>query len=118
MARKVIIPSILDYMRQYSDSALSAADIARPLHLTEQQVRHALANLIAGRTTLGASAKHIEVVIRGNVWIWHSDPSVKLVQPIQIKQDTSTLYEEIGRSRTGTIIVEGEDGTLYKVMEI
>lgn len=84
-------------------------EISKKTGLEPKQV----ANAIAG---LRASGIRIESPIKG---VYRYVPSdVNTTKKEEAHRPSKQLFEELGRTKSGEIIVEGEDGALYKLCEI
>lgn len=99
---------VLEYITKHPNEMLYLGTISSDLNLTNDQVQKAMSRIIG--TNKAGAKDHIEVCTAGHIWIWHSNPNKK--------SSSEMLFEQIGKSRSGTIIVESEDGTIYKLQEI
>jgi hypothetical protein len=109
MGHSPTVPVVLDYLAKRVGQSVSIGEITDATKLTEKQVQAAIQN---ARSRHGC-AEAIEVVFRGRQWRY---------DPTKTKQSASTgkrMFEEIGASsKTGVLILECEDGTLWKAEQI
>lgn len=111
MARgDTVRPKILEYLEKHSDETIYLDTIAKDLNLEPIQVKRGISALAYGNVN-GAKEK-LQTIVAGNVWIWHSRTSNPKSKSI------SKLYEQVYTGKDGSILVESEEGTLYKLFEI
>lgn len=111
MAGSSVSKPILSYLITKPYIEIPVADLAKETGFTLTQVSNAVVHL-------RESGIRIEIPMRGVYrYIPGAPPAAKKedkAKPEKSKQ----LFEELGRTKSGEIIVEGEDGALYKLCEI
>lgn len=107
MGYMLLYPVLLEYLTKRPGEVLNTADIARDIKATESQVKGAV------KTLLG-HGHDIESVSRGNAYIYRG-----LKQEIKTaKKSDKRIFEEIGQSKSGAIVIQDAEGNLYKAEEI
>lgn len=105
MERKSTSPVILDYFLKHEGQTITRPTLMTELDLTAKQVAAGVYNLwdrdVAGSKT------NLEIVQQGNTWIWrsHSKP-------------TGRLYEELATTKSGLVLVQDEDGEIYRLEKL
>lgn len=99
MAGRYFAGEVLRYLEKNVRLNVYAGDIASDLNLTEKQVKSAVYSLKERK------GQPIEVVAQG---VWRYDPSAK-----SVSKTTSTLFELIGQTKQGKVVLQDEDGNLY-----
>jgi hypothetical protein len=84
-------------------------DIEAETGLTETQIRTAINHMVS-RNTGGMAS--VEVMQRGRMWRWKG-PNSKTEN-----SDNGSLFEYLARTKSGTIIVQDENGNVYRMTEL
>lgn len=105
MGASPVRPQVLEFLQRNADQPLFTSAIADALNFTTKQVRNAVQNAL--RDDTANAAKHLEVLIRGNQYCWHSKPNNKT------KSSDSPLFEQIKELNNGEILLQDEHGNLY-----
>lgn len=101
---------------KFVGKVVSKDRLAKVTGLTEGQVRDAMRRLA---DTEGVG---VTVIQRGNIWKYDPEAvtTAKVVEELAATAPSAdTLYEEVGRTKDGRIIVKGDvTGNLYKLEEL
>lgn len=89
---------------------LSRKEIMHVTGLTDSQVRSAVYNIMATDADHARSGEKLEVLSRGSMWRWH--PHARKTQI------GKRLFEELAVTHSGVVLVQDEDGNVYKVVEV
>src|SRR5882757_8558953 len=102
-----IMGTVLAYFDKHPNQILHLNDIAEGTGFPKEKVRDAINNI---RTGNKADAKtRLKVEVQGQAWLWRSG---------KVEGRLDTLYVKAYESKSGVILVESEDGTLYKLVPI
>lgn len=94
---------ILDYFHEHQNVQVNINELIEATGLEKAQVQNAINNLKSRYHS------NIETVMTGNLWIYKSGRG---------DGPGSTMFELVGKSSTGVIVIQDEDGKLYKAVEI
>lgn len=99
--------AVIEYLQKHAGQALFVSDIAADLNVEPRVVQVAISN--ARNNNTGGAATQIETLIRGRQFRWNGGVS---------KHNGRALFEEIGKTKSGDLLVESEDGIVYKLVEL
>ncbi len=110
--RGSITARIRKYLEERPGQAVYTAELMEEFDLTEHQVQGAINNL-AKRVDDAT----IETVLRGQTWRWlpksSSEKSKTSSAPV-----SKRMFVEVGEVTGGDIIIQCEDGTLYRAAKL
>lgn len=108
MVRASFRPAILRYFEQHERQNVYLEDLAEAIGATKEQAQGAMTNL---RANMPDMAKQIKVIVTGNVWTYDRDrtPAAK---------PTKRMFEELATAKDGTIVIQDQDGGLYRASEL
>lgn len=106
-----IIGDVTTYFETHENKACSIKQMSNELGYTERQIRASIANK---KFENGEWASHLTVLVSGQVYKWHPE-SVSVTE--SSKQKTN-LYEQIGTTKNGDLILQDEDGVLFRATEL
>lgn len=98
-------PKVLDYLYRNANVHVHAMDIVRDTGLTLLQVQGAIGNL---RRTKGMD---IETIIAGQVFVLHTKNEAA-------KVNGKRVFEELGTTKDGRLIIQDADGNLFEAKEM
>lgn len=101
--RNTVTPQVLKYLMDNHNLPVWVNEAAKYLGLTEDQVAQSVYRLITLDTD-GAASK-IEVIQAAHCWRWVEHATTA----------TGILYEQITVTKAGVILVQDEDGKIYKL---
>lgn len=100
MGRGVVIENdVLRYLQQHLGEMVNAADIAADVGGAKSSVQRIMNSLV--------QKGHAEVIARGNMYIFRG-----------ITEKSCGLYEYLATLKSGAILVQDEDGHVYKLTEM
>lgn len=107
--RGQVQPAVWAYLTAHKDEQLWRDDIAAETGFTGEQVSQCVWGLITRKKL------PIKVLLRGQSWVYSPhEPETKVVaQPVEPR-----LFDEIGATRDGTLIIQDVNGTLYRATEL
>jgi hypothetical protein len=98
---------VLKAIKAHPDQQITIHELIEETGLTREQVINAIGSLRRrGRMD-------IETLMSGALWVWHSQPRKK-----EKNQETPPLFAELARTKLGDIILEDENGTLWKAEKL
>lgn len=100
-------PRVLHYLEQHVGENVYHQDVSKQLDLTESQVKEAIYHLRKKDNLSGS----IEVVVAGSIWRY--DPSKR-----ESKKSGKRIFEELGVTHQGEIILQDEEGNLFRASEL
>lgn len=107
MGYTLLYPQLLEYFTKHIGEILNTNDIAKDLKVADKQVKGAV-------NTLLGQGHDIDSVSRGNAFIYRG-----LKQEIKPSKPTSRrMFEEIGMTKSGALVIQDTEGNLYKAVEI
>jgi hypothetical protein len=86
--------------------------------LTSDQLRVGVGNLrnSPSNESGGFDMKtSLQVVARGNAWTWRPVQALTATSP---QESQKRCFEEVGQTRDGSMIIQADDGTLWKAVEL
>lgn len=116
-------PQVLEYLMNHPGLVVYRRQIVEATGLDESQVRNAILNL---RNRTG---ENIEVVMHGASWIWRPRPGVDYgmgptpaatepTAPVSAAPAQRRVFEQIGTTRSGDLVIQCEQGNLYRAIEL
>lgn len=112
MSGKGIRVALMEYFSKRPGEHAYLNDIAKTTGLTTEQVQHNINNL-ANDHRRGQIDFNVETVTRGQVWMYR--PNQKKDEPAR---PTKRVFEELGKSKKGTIVIQDEEGNLFEATEL
>lgn len=106
MGYTIVYPKLLEFFNKHVGEIVNVTDIAKTIEVTEKQIKGAV-------NTLLGHGHNIESVSRGTAYIYRG-----MKQEIKPAAVSRRLFEEIGVSKSGAIVIQDADGNLYKAEEI
>lgn len=119
MARNQIKARLISYFDQRVGQVITLNDLAREfVDLSADQIRTGINN--ARNSPANESGgldmrSSIMVVARGNAWCWRP---VNATLPGETPSPSKRCFEEIGPTKDGSILVQADDGTIWKAVEL
>lgn len=108
--RNSVSKPVLSALIKHPYTEIPVADLAKETGFTLTQVSNAVIHL-------RDKGIRIEIPMRGVYrYVPGAAPTGKPVA--EPPKPSKLLFEEIGRTKSGEIVVEGEDGALYKLCEL
>lgn len=104
--RKPIRAAVMRHFEQSPGKRIYLADLAIALNDTEERIRDGISNL---RREVPEWANTLVVDVAGHAWRY---------QPEANSQAGKRLFEELAVTRAGEILVQDEQGAIYKLAEI
>lgn len=95
---------VLKYFHDNKDVQVNINEMVATLGLEKSQIQNAVNNLKSRYRT------NIDTVLTGNIWVFRS--GVPEIKP------GSIVYEQIGVSSNGVIVIQDENGKMFKAVEI
>lgn len=119
MARQQIKARLLAYFSNRTGLVVNLDEIVREFgDMTPSQVRVGINNLrnSSPETSGGFDMKSsLRVVAHGNAWCWQPVQAANATPPAKSKR----CFEEIGGPiKDGSILLQADDGTLWKAVEL
>lgn len=129
IGRVRVQPAILKYLAQYPGEEIWIDDLVNSTPFDEKQIQSAIMRLVA-------NGYDIRVVMRGKSWSYHglqrgqkpgtTAPKTQALSVVptpvsnlpEIQKAPRTMYEEIGLTSDGTILVQSETGVIYRLGNI
>jgi biotin operon repressor len=102
---------VLAILRKNPYVEMPTAELVEKSGFTPKQVSNAIHKLRSSGVRIESPMYGIYRYVPGDM---HSVKPVTVEQP----KPSKLLFEELGRTKSGEIIVEGEDGALYKLCEL
>jgi len=108
------IVGIVQWLDGHQNQVFSSKDLGSFLGLSDEQIRGAF-------TRLRKNGAKIDIVVQGSKYRftgWKTDvvKSV-IVKPVPVKS-TIALFEKIGTTKTGVLILQDENGSLFRAEEL
>lgn len=100
---------ILDYLVSRPGQVVYRGQISEATGLDAEQVKHAVSDL---RTRIG---ENITTVTRGASWIWRPRQAET---PVSAAPAARQMFEQIGTTKGGDLIIQSDAGTLYRATEL
>lgn len=99
---------VLTYFHQRPGQRIFLSEIVKDLNLLEVQIQQAITTEMRRDPDCG-----IEVHVRGHEWSWKPAEKKEAAD-----EDGKRIFVEVGKTKAGTLIIESEDGVLYKAIEL
>lgn len=115
----VIAPRVMKHFSEHPGVDLYLSDIAADLKLSPRQIQSCITNINHRTSWPNAHPFRVQTVVRGQVYRY-SPPSLKETLA-EIKAEPpkkATLYQFVGAARDGTIVLERDDGVLFRASEL
>lgn len=104
MGAPLVYRKVLEYMKERPNVELTVTDIGHNTELTKDQVNN-------GIKTLKMQGTLIDTVKPGYSYIYRGERPTDTVTE-------KRMFEEIGTTKTGAIVIQDTSGNLYKAEEI
>jgi hypothetical protein len=111
--RQAIAADVYEYMRAHPGEALYLSAIAKDLDRNAGSVSTTLGRFAAMQDTPIERVKGPDGPVRG-LYMWRVGGKATAEMP----KPTRAIYEYIGTVRDGSVIVQAEDGSLYRLTEL
>lgn len=106
MGGRPLKADIMAYFDKKPGQTVYLKDIATDLKLTEVQVQSAISGIIR------EEMMPLEVVMRGRAWCYRPQPGRNGAKPGNL------VFEAIGKTREGDLVLQGEDSSLWKATQL
>lgn len=103
-------PQVMAYFAARPGEHCFLENIVKETKLNHGQVRGAINNMIAANRR-GELEFPLEVVQKGQIWVHR--PKAE-----EASSTVSKVYEQLGITKAGEIIIQDETGVLYKAQEL
>ena len=97
---------MLEFLAKSPGSTHYVGDLANGFEVTEQQIRSCINSIIRDEALPG-----LEVVIPQRSWVYRPSAEPK-------HSNTKRVFEEIGQTRSGDLILQDQDGKVYRAKEL
>lgn len=104
MPGKVIKPQVIEYFTKRPGETLYVTDLASALGVDKTQVQQCITNF-----KLKGEMPDLETLVRGNSWVY---------KPNHNKSNDKRLFEELGVTKSGAIVIQDSDGNLWRAEPI
>jgi hypothetical protein len=104
--RKIIKPKLLEYLMKFPNQTQYVGDLAASLGVEDQNVRNTMNGIIRENTLPG-----LEIIVKGRSWVYRPDPKVG-------QSRGARVFEELAETKSGDIIIQDQDGRLYRAKEL
>lgn len=101
-----VTPTVLRYLHAHIGETVFLKDIAVATKFTERQVQNSILHMVNN------GVEWVEVVSRGQAWRYHGPMPEVAPEPAQKKEPR--LFDEVGVTRDGTLIIADLDNNLYR----
>jgi hypothetical protein len=108
MGHEILRPRVAHYFDTHIGTTVYISELVQALKLEPRQIQNAIANGV--RVKFNHWDTRLEVVQRGNAWRWHGNNKKA--------NDGSLLFERIAITKSGVVLVQDENGTVYKLTEL
>lgn len=112
MSTRGIRATLMEYFAKRTGEYVYANDLMKATSLSLDQIQGNINNLIRD-DKLGKLNFPIEVITRGQIWVHRPAPAK--VEPVQHER---RVFEELGWTKRGTLIIQDEKGTLFEATEL
>lgn len=106
--RVMIKPKVMEHFKRVPGVPQFVGDLSKQFGATEHQMQECIAGILRTNSMPG-----LTVEVRARSWIY---------RPQATPQDTPSngkrMFEEIGETRDGSIIIQDESGGLYRAQEL
>lgn len=106
-----ITGDVTSYFASRDGETCTIKQMSNDLGYTEQQIRACISNKTHHSKEW---ASHLTVYVRGQVYKWRSEP----VLVPKTTDEKSNLYEQIGVTKNGDLILQDEEGNLFRASEL
>lgn len=98
---------VFKYLDDHIGQTVYCNDIAEELKVDKSSIMNVISRCI--RNNINGYADRLQVIQRGNVWCLHAATKSAF---------SNKLYEQLATTKSGVIILQDEDGEVYKVVPI
>lgn len=109
--RRLIRPDVLRFLVRRTGEICFLKDIVTETGFTERQVQSCIAHLIE-------EGVPITVETRARAWRYMPEPMLEAKREPEHKPEDDDVFERVGVTRSGKIIVRGDSSTLYVLHEL
>lgn len=95
---------VSEYLHRRPGEEVFVTDIAKDLGLTKKQVQNCVTNAMRE-----GAWPDVEIVTRGNSWRFIPDNR-------NDRKSNKRMFEEIGVTKDGSIVIQDTDGNLYRAL--
>ena len=99
---------LIAYFLDNPNIEINARDLKSEFNISDQQLSSSI-SYIRNQDWNGARVK-LQTIVPGTLWMWHQNGADK--------SESRPLYEHLATTRTGDILVQDEDGAVYKLTEL
>jgi hypothetical protein len=120
MARNQLKARLIGYFDQRIGQIVTLDDLAREFdHFNSAQIRVGVNNLrnSPANESGGLDMKSsLQVVARGNAWCWR--PVNATLPGANSSLPSKRCFEEIGPTKSGELLLQADDGSIWKAVEL
>ncbi len=109
VGRKAVQPFVLEELLKHPGEVIYIDDLAKNLGLLTQSVQNVTSQILQKRDD-------IEIEIRGRAWRYN--PNKKKEDETKKKETGKRLFEEIGLTKSGHIVIQDDHGAIYLANEL
>lgn len=111
MGGRAIHDKLLDYFQQHPNETLSVTRIAKETGEPHKRIQSWVTSVRNRNMDLGGG--RMEIVMRGRIYRYVTGGDAVGSGP-----GGKRMFQEVGTTKEGDVILECEDGTLYKAAEL
>jgi hypothetical protein len=104
---------VIDYLELRKSTPVSLPVIAKAVGEDEKTTQQAISRLVH------RNIAHIDVITRGHVWIYHGLNGADRFEFAKPKENRrGDLFECIGETKDGSLVLEDAAGKIYRAIEL
>lgn len=103
--RKPVTGPLLEYLNEHQNMTVTVGELVKAIDHNRNAIQKGMAGIAS------AHPERCEIVAAGNCWVWHSTTTEKTI-------GKGTVFEYLAETKSGTILVQSDDGTVYRLAEL
>jgi hypothetical protein len=111
-ANSGIRAELMEYFSKHPGTHVFLRELVETTQRTAEQVQGNISNLVRDHRS-GKLNFYIECVTRGQVWMYLPNK-----EKPEVKRKGMRLFEELGTTKRGTIVIEDDEGNLYEAKDL
>lgn len=112
VGRRIIKPIVIEHFQKAPGIPQYVNDLAKALSSSEEKIQECIAGIIRTNSLPGLTCE-----IRGRSWMYRPQ-ATEAADPNPRKQLPARMFEEIGETRDGSVIIQDDAGKIYRAQEL
>lgn len=111
IGRRIIKPTVVEHFQKAPGVPQYVNDLSKAFAVSEHQIQECVAGIIRNNSLPGLTCE-----IRGRSWMYR--PQATEAADPNPRKPSARMFEEIGETRDGSVIIQDDAGKIYRAQEL